>query len=295
MVYSRVRVVKLIKLAAEILFYSVGIGILFLTVLTPVEPIGIENWITIFFPIGSGQYWFMTDYILLMLISPAVNILIKNMSKELHRNLLIGATVLWSVIPTFTPNDYNFDKMGWFVVLYLYGAYIRKYLNTEKQNVGKHFVVAAFSFLVVVASSFFLIYLGHITNMEVFTEYSRHWANINSVFILLAAVEVMVAFVKMKPYYNRGINILASATLGVYLIHDNDLFRPYLWCVILKTPEMYASRLLIVHAMVSILGVYLICSSIDLIRQYTIEKLFMGIVKKWGSGYEYIGEKRQQI
>jgi hypothetical protein len=103
---------------------------------------------------------------------------------------------------------------------------------------------------------------------------------LNSPFILLTSVELLIGFIKLKPFYNNKINILASATLGVYLIHDNAMFRPYLWRVILKNPEMYSSNLLIVHAIISIISVYLICSCIDLIRQYTVEKIFMGIVNK---------------
>jgi hypothetical protein len=105
-------------------------------------------------------------------------------------------------------------------------------------------------------------------------------AGLNSPLTLLISIELLIGFVKLKPYYNKRINTLASATLGVYLIHGNGWFGPYLWKVILKNQEMFSSNLLIVHAIISIIAVYLICSCIDLIRQYTVEKLFMGIVNK---------------
>jgi surface polysaccharide O-acyltransferase-like enzyme len=280
MVNSKFTLKKLIKLVAETLFYSIGIGILFLFILKPVNPIGIKSILKMFLPIGYSYYWFMTDYIILMLISPALNILILNMNKEMQRNILIGATILWSVMGSFTKAGYGYNEVGWFIVLYLFAAYIRQYVDLEKRNANKHFVIAIISYLLVIVSNILLIYLGHITNISALTNGSSHFMALNSPFILLTSVELLIGFIKLKPFYNNKINILASATLGVYLIHDNAMFRPYLWRVILKNPEMYSSNLLIVHAIISIISVYLICSCIDLIRQYTVEKIFMGIVNK---------------
>jgi uncharacterized membrane protein len=103
---------------------------------------------------------------------------------------------------------------------------------------------------------------------------------LNSPFILASSVELFIGFAKMKPIYNKALNKLASATLGVYLIHENSYVKPYLWNTLLKNSQMYESRFLIVHAFVSIIAVYLVCSLIDLIRQCTVERLFMNFVDK---------------
>lgn len=280
MVESKFTILKLIKLIAEVYFYVIGIGVLFLFVLQPVESLGISSIIKMMNPIGYNYYWFMTDYILLMLASPALNLLIKNMSKEMHRNLLIGAIIVWSIFPNFTLATFEFNELGWFIVLYFIAAYIRKYVKMERENANRHLYVAMITFLLVVISDVILIYLGHISNVEIFTIRSTHFMSQNSPFTLFIAVELLIGFLNMKPCYNRHINMLASATLGVYLIHDNKIFRQYLWITLLKVPEMYASKYFFVHALVSILGVYLSCSCIDLIRQCTIERIFMSFIKK---------------
>lgn len=280
MVYSKFTLDKLIKLVAETWFYAVGMGILFLYVLTPVEPIGLKSLIKLILPIGYNQYWFMTDYIMLMLISPALNLLILKMSKAMHRNLLIGGTILWSIMPSFTLASYGFNELWWFVVLYLFATYIRKYMDHEKKNAKKHLFGAAISYLLVIASNILLLFLGHITGIEIFSSCSTHFMALNSPFILMTAVELLIGFIKLKPHYNQSINKLASATLGVYLIHDNGMFRPYLWRTLLKNSDMYSNPLLIIHALVSIVAVYLICSCIDLVRQNTVERIFLNIVNR---------------
>jgi hypothetical protein len=96
----------------------------------------------------------------------------------------------------------------------------------------------------------------------------------------VTSIELLIGLLKIKPHYNRGVNKLARATLGVYLIHDHEMFRPYLWRILLKNPEMYSSRFLIIHAVVSIAAVYIVCSCIDLIRQATVEKIFLNFLSK---------------
>jgi hypothetical protein len=122
--------------------------------------------------------------------------------------------------------------------------------------------------------------MWHITGIERFNTWSTRLMSLNSPFILASSVELLIGAAKMKPIYNKAVNKLASASLGVYLIHDNLYVRPYLWKTILKNAQMYGSGFLILHAMISVIGVYLVCSIIDLIRQYTVERLFMNFVDK---------------
>jgi surface polysaccharide O-acyltransferase-like enzyme len=292
MVYSKFTIKKLIKLVAETWFYSMSIGILFLFVLTPVEPIGLNSLIKAMLPIGFSEYWFMTDYIMLMLMSPVLNMVIASISKEGLQKLLAGAIVCWSVLPGFIGANYGYNDLVWFMVLYMIAGYIRKYVDFEKKNASKHFMVGIISYLLVILSNVMLIFLGHITDIDIFTNKSAHFRALNSPFILITAVELLIGFTKLKPNYNKFVNILASATLGVYLIHSNNLVRPYLWRVILKNADMYNSPLLILHALISIVTVYMVCSCIDLIRQVTVGKIFVDLVNKY---FDKISEKMKDI
>jgi hypothetical protein len=128
--------------------------------------------------------------------------------------------------------------------------------------------------------------------MDIFTNKSVHFMALNSPLILITAVELLIGFTKLKPNYNKFINIWGSATLGVYLIHENKIFRPYLWRVILKCADMYNSPLLILHALISIVTVYMVCNCIDLIRQVTVGKIFVALENKY---FDKISEKIKDI
>jgi hypothetical protein len=139
MVNSKITAKKLIKLIAETWFYSVVIMLVFKCVITPDEPIGIKAIMQEMLSIGTSRYWFMTDFVMLMIMSPVLNLLIEKMGRTMHRNIMIVATVLWSVVPTvFSKATYAYTGIVWFVVLYIFAAYIRKYVDMGKNNAKKH-------------------------------------------------------------------------------------------------------------------------------------------------------------
>lgn len=280
-VNSKFTIRKLIKLLGEVWFYSVGIGLLFLFVLTPVDPISWKDIIKMFVPVGYTQYWFVTDYIMIMLLSPVLNLTISIIPKKMYEKLLIILTLLWSISPSLISATYGYTDLGWLIVLYFFAAYIKKYINTDNCNSYKHFVIAVISYSLIVLSSVCFIYLGDITNIDLFKNNIGRFSAQNSPLVLITSIELLIAFLKIKPKSNRIINLLASAAFGIYLIHDNNIVRHYLWIKVLRNPEFYFSKYLILHAIFSIAVVYCVCTLIDILRQYTIERIFLKIVDKY--------------
>ena len=77
------------------------------------------------------------------------------------------------------------------------------------------------------------------------------------------------------------INIVASATFGVYLIHDNAIIRNLLWLDVFKNAQYQDSMFLIPYSIIVIAIVYVVCTAIDLLRQYIIEKPFILLVNRY--------------
>lgn len=282
MVDSKFTLSKLLKLIGEVWFYSVSIGLLFIFVLPTSTPIGLKSCIKMCFPIAYDAYWFMTAYVILMCISPLLNIIISNIDETMHKKILLVATMILYVVPTILPRaHYGLSvNFGQCVIIYMYAGYIKKYVDMTNKGWKKHLLMAIVLYLIVVFSNVLLIFLGNYLEVGIFTQNSEHLAKLYSPFILIAGIELFIAFAKMKAYQNRVINVLANATLGIYLIHDNNLFREYLWGMLCKNPEWYASKYMLLHAIISILAVYVVCTIIDLLRQATVEKIYLSIINK---------------
>lgn len=79
----------------------------------------------------TEHYWFATSYVFLCLMMPFLNAGISCLDQKELRYLLLGFLLIFSVAKTVIPMQLPWDKYGydslWFVVLYLTGAYLRRY------------------------------------------------------------------------------------------------------------------------------------------------------------------------
>ena len=87
-----------------------------------------------------------------------------------------------------------------------------------------------------------------------------------------------MVFKNIKIGYNKWINIIASASFGVYLIHDNNIVRPFLWKTVFKNSTYQNTVLLIPYSICVVCIVYLVSTIIDLLRQGTAERVFITVV-----------------
>lgn len=74
-------------------------------------------------------------------------------------------------------------------------------------------------------------------------------------------------FKNLNIKQSKLINTIAASTFGVLLIHANsDTMRQFLWKDVLKNTSMYGTPYLFLYAIGSVLGVYIICTIIDVLR-----------------------------
>ena len=65
--------------------------------------------------------------------------------------------------------------------------------------------------------------------MPILINNSIYFNSLISPLTLLVGLELLIAFLKLKPFSNKIGNEIASTTLGIYLIHDHFLMRNFLW------------------------------------------------------------------
>lgn len=99
----------------------------------------------------------------------------------------------------------------------------------------------------------------------------------NKFFIMTAAICLLLIFLKRKEFSNKYINYIAGSAFGVYLIHDNLFFRQILWGH-LGINSFYNSPYFILIIIGVVLGIYITCTFIDILRISTIEKVWIYII-----------------
>ena len=263
------KLIKVVKLVAEVIFYDfiVFIVLSFLHVQT----INFKEIFNLFFGILQGvNNGFTASFIAFYMLIPFINKLIKNINKNQHLVLNCLLLFIYTICGTFFKAS-SFTFIGWYITLYLLSSYIRLYPNkyTKSLKIG-------------VISSVICILLSYISVILIdqFNYKSAYYFVIdsNKIFSLLTALSIFILFKNLNIKYSKVINLIASSTFGVLLIHANsDAMRTFLWKDILDVSGVYSKPFyyLILHGFLSMILVYIICVVIDLLRIKFIEKPFL--------------------
>ncbi|MEI5989430.1 hypothetical protein A5881_000918 [Enterococcus termitis] len=258
---------KLLNLWLQVFFYSICIFLIFAFFGKDPSILNVKNLIAVSFPITFEQYWFISSYVLLYCLSPFLNILVVNMKKKQHVFLLIFLLMYLSIKPVISLLIMNYggtESGMWFLFIYLIAAYIKMYPESFAKSSKSYFIKSAVVFAIII----FLIVLLAVHNNQSENVLSKSLlVGIQSPLYLLLAILLFCGFKNWDVGEIPVVNLLGSATLGVYLIHDNNYIRYYLWKVLTAFKvSYYGIKLVLVSALI-IITVYIVCSIIDILRQ----------------------------
>ena len=286
---------KLCKLLFEVQFYATTIYLIFLIGGRPFSWGELKDMV-LWIPLGVG-HGFVGSFIVLYLLIPFVNQLVKAMTKCEFQYLLVLLIGVYSVVGTFVPFGF-YEYIGWYVTVYLVGAYIRLYGIPLIRSRLREVLFMLVSLLAVSLSILGIFYLIRIKGgeLQIWTLY-YFVSDSNKILALLSSVSLFLFFKDLNLPQTAWVNRIATATFGVLLIHGNsNAMREWLWRGVLKNVSYFNSPLpcLWIHALLSVLGVYTVCVVIDLLRiRYVERPLFKWIEKNDFRMKDFIGRIRR--
>ena len=292
---SRFRFASILKLVLQTLFFSwMFLAIQFFA---DAGQLDFKKIKTALIPLTTGEYWFVTTYIVLMLLSPLVNLCLHSISDDAERKALLVGFVLFSVIPTLVLSNSYTSNVVWFCYLYLVGAYVRDRKESgefEEPDIGTagwrkavlspvHWAIRrpALAFVVcLVAAQGSMVLINCLKEWCLFTVISpKYLFSQNMLPVFLMSLAMFCFFAKLKPFHSKVVNFLAKSAFGVYLIHDNMFVRAFVWKPFEPLYGMGGMRLA-VAGVVSAVAIYLVCAAIDTVRRELLEKPVMDRVEK---------------
>lgn len=116
------KVERLFKMWASVLLYSAAAG-----VYSYARYGGFLFLVRHLFPLETGQVWYVSAYIAVLIVSPLLNILLQEKNLNRTRRIAAGLFVIQCVVPTFYPRaGIRFSTCGWFCLAYLIIGIIKK-------------------------------------------------------------------------------------------------------------------------------------------------------------------------
>ena len=276
MIKSQFKFEKLLKLYLEIKFYRWILYIIF--VISGLESFTIMDMIKPIFNIAYGvQLGFTGTFVFLYMLIPFINAMLLNLNQKLHL-ILIGILVfLYTIISTFLFHD-TYSNLGWMITTYIIAAYVRlypcKWFENKKLYIWSTILSVALSWVSILVVDFVGSKVG-------FKNYYHMVANEHKFLALACSFSLFMLFKNVKIKQNKVINTIAASTFGVLLIHANsDAMRKFLRQDVLHNASYYNSPFLIVHAILSVILVYVVCVCIDQVRIHLLEKPLFSYIEK---------------
>lgn len=264
---------RFFSMIGEFYLYYWGLSLLyFLLPMGQTTHLGLKELIQVVFPLSNNMNWYASTYIISLLFIPFIKKIICEGHTDITKNcLLIVLFVFCSILSTFAPNGANpyITNLVYFLYVYCIGYYLRcnpiKWKTSIILSVGSTLLIVLLVLLVYLSTK----------SSTVMTLLAVKIMGRYSLFSLFFAVLLLSVFTR-KTYTLKIINIIASTTLGIYLLHDNLYFRNFIWHGLVHSELVsfqYIPNALLTICFDSLI-VMIACIEIDLIRQHTVGKLW---------------------
>ncbi len=277
---------KIIKLVEKMTLYGIIIFLIFYKF--NIVNFSLNNLIKSIIPF-TADCWFVINYILLYLISPYLNSMLKKLDRKSYLKMITIIITIWSTIPTIVSvlnihpklslEVFGYSNIDTFLVMYIIGAYIRLHTVESNSKNIKNLIISISSSLVIIMFSVLITILGkHLGNKDVANSYSC-LSSINSIFAVIAAIYIF-KFFKNITFESKIVNFISSTTLGIYLIHDNFLVRGYIWSNVSPNTKYMFSRFLVGHSILKCLVIFISCAIIDKVFSFILSKTLDKVIDK---------------
>lgn len=230
----------------------------------------VRSFIAAILPFSHGEYWFMTAYIVLMMLMPYINIIIRNLDKKSHQRLLIIMFIITSLIPTIPGGPASIiSDVGFYFFIYMIGIYLQRYPDNKFNSIKINLIMAAVLLIGLTGTVIIFDILG--MKHSFFADNAGYFLRMSSPLVIFWVLSVFCIFRNIKMKCNKWINYISGSVLGVYLIHNNKNIRYAMWEIIFKDVRIDSSYL-VLHLLLSVTGIFAVCILIDVLRREIIEK-----------------------
>ncbi len=255
--------------------FKIYIPMLFFSFVIPISLVGLDiatldqvNIPKIFFPFLCKTWYFLTDYILIIILAPFLNRFVHSLSKKEFEILLLILTFvlcIWNPLANLKPfssfistqfviANEGGKSLYYFGFLYLVGGYLSLYWKDNKKPEFKY--LFAFAYCAII--QFVLVYF--------FKDYYGISEIYNNLFIFFQSV-FLVLFFRNLNFHSKVINYISGYTLVVYIIHEHSLLRYYLWRFLPLHNRSFYTGFYIIKILVICILIYACCMFIEFLRR----------------------------
>ena len=225
----------------------------------------------------TNQYWFISAYLLLYILSPYLNKMLSCLNEKNLRSLCLISFVVLSIIPSFlifVPVQNLFDAQNgkgilWFLTIYILCFYYKKYRESYFCKINSYWfmIILIFNLMFLIGSWIVLNYISIVIGLDGDGATRLYFDSSIFVFGISASIFLLtqrLPVINLK--YGKFITYLSGSSLGVYIIHEQPMVRKFLWGNV-ENIWINNEGSIIVNFFIVTVIVFFFCIGIDCIRR----------------------------
>lgn len=255
---DKVSLNKIVKMVLDV--FLISVVILVVALLVGVRP-GIKNIVKCLLPTTFANNWFITSYLLLYMIHPALNWIFERLGKRGHAALAIGLFCLYMLFPVAHGGHFFTSELIVMITEYVIVGYARFYLPETMENKR----AACTACLVGTLGTLVLVALLEVAGLHIGALANKmfHFDKDGDPLLFLSAFGLF-NLVRTHFFVSVRVSRVAAPMLFVYLIHENLIVRTYarpsIWLWVHDTLGYGALVIWIVTFSLALFAVALACA-----------------------------------
>lgn len=207
-------------------------------------------------PILMNEYWFVTCYIVLVILIPYIDLSLERLTEKQFKELLL-ILMLFMFVELVNADIIN--RLVLTIFAYSTGFYINNYSENIISTWNRKRIL---SLLAITGGLDILsIYVSRKIGMSF--AHSAHFTQY--VLPMIIGAIVIIITIKVTPFRSKIINLYAASVLPIYLITENVAFSHYMWAHLLNVGQYQESNFFYVVAIIITAILCLVCSSLDIV------------------------------
>lgn len=264
------RLHRVVSLWSDVVVYTLIMTVIMGAI--GVYSVNIRGLIHSVMPFTFKTYWFINSYILLLFISPALNVIINNISFSQYRMLVFILVFFWCILNNFLKITSPIDSsegfgIEWFIVLYMVGAYIKLY-RKKISNIHNIYIYILCSLMIVVLHMS-LSKFGDFISIRMVASY-------NDILVYISSVSLFLFFINLEInniWLKKIITFLTPGVFPAYLIHHAPSVREWLYTILNTDNFIFNNNAFIIIAVLIVSCIFVISVLISKIKIFVFNKL----------------------
>lgn len=267
---SEITLRKFLKLILWIMTYKLILTIAFVaTGYIALTPKALIMGLIPFHNLNSG---FTGGFIMYWLCIPFLNVMVRHFTQRQHVWCMAWCLLVYALMSKVGMIRLNY--VVWFSVLHVIASYIRFYGLPREKDTSLWCWLTLSSVVLAMLSVVAIRMTGRGAYFLV--------SDSNAPLALLVGITSFMLFKNIQVPQSRLINTVAASTFGVLLIHANsNAMRQWLWKDTLQVPTHFYSDYYVLIALISVIGVFTICTVIDIARARLTEPWLIDKTEKF--------------